>query len=392
MLCNQAMLASLGLNVAEATGGAVAIQWVLKDGFGEIGKMLFIRRFSNSLDSHPKTWKLAGEAFSLLGSTMQLLTVVSPPSFFLPLASIGNAFRSIHFSIFGAAHMTFTRSFALQGNVGDVVAKDDAQMSLAHLLGMLGGVSLLSISHTPMFLFGLFAAFAPLHFAITVTMIRAANFEILNQAKLTLLARAYVCDGGKVPNPEGLLQKERGFGEWINYQVQKVPRISLGATVRDAFGKDENGLSALQRTVSVLKSEEYLLTYRDGKIHVLYNAKAETHDVIISVLHAVKYHQTLVAMGKTLSDSETSSGNEYDTLPSSTIETCASLAASKEQVSVKALQDSLRWTQQTYPKFMAELDEKDWESQSIFWGDTGSRVEWERPDNSETENGKTQIF
>lgn len=109
------------------------------------------------------------------------------------------------------------------------------------------------------------------------------------------------------------------------------------------------------------------MTYRDGKIHVLYNAKAETHDVIISVLHAVKYHQTLVTMGKTLSDSETSSGNEYDTLPSSTIETCASLAASNEQVSVKALQDSLRWTQQTYPKFMAELDEKDWESQSIFW-------------------------
>ncbi|KAG5458759.1 MAG: hypothetical protein BJ554DRAFT_960 [Olpidium bornovanus] len=38
----QAMLASLGLTSAQATGGAVAIQW----------------RFSHSLDSHPKTWKL----------------------------------------------------------------------------------------------------------------------------------------------------------------------------------------------------------------------------------------------------------------------------------------------------------------------------------------------
>jgi hypothetical protein len=51
------MLASLGLGEAEAAGGAVAIQWVLKDGIGEIGKLFFIKRFASSFDSHPKTWK-----------------------------------------------------------------------------------------------------------------------------------------------------------------------------------------------------------------------------------------------------------------------------------------------------------------------------------------------
>jgi hypothetical protein len=51
------MLASLGLGTAEATGGAVAIQWVLKDGIGEVGKLFFIKRYASSFDSHPKTWK-----------------------------------------------------------------------------------------------------------------------------------------------------------------------------------------------------------------------------------------------------------------------------------------------------------------------------------------------
>jgi hypothetical protein len=51
------MLASLGLGEAEAAGGAVAIQWVLKDGIGEVGKLFFIKRFASSFDSHPKTWK-----------------------------------------------------------------------------------------------------------------------------------------------------------------------------------------------------------------------------------------------------------------------------------------------------------------------------------------------
>ncbi|KAI9268073.1 vitamin B6 photo-protection and homoeostasis-domain-containing protein [Phascolomyces articulosus] len=57
VLCSQAMLSSLGLGAAEATGGAVAIQWVLKDGIGEFGKLFFIKQFASSFDSHPKSWK-----------------------------------------------------------------------------------------------------------------------------------------------------------------------------------------------------------------------------------------------------------------------------------------------------------------------------------------------
>jgi hypothetical protein len=34
VLCNQAMLESLGVGSGESALGAVAIQWVLKDGFG----------------------------------------------------------------------------------------------------------------------------------------------------------------------------------------------------------------------------------------------------------------------------------------------------------------------------------------------------------------------
>ncbi|KAJ3222468.1 hypothetical protein HK099_002274 [Clydaea vesicula] len=139
------MLSSIGLSQSEATGGAVAIQWVLKDGFGEIGKLFFIQQFSKNFDSHPKTWKLVGEVSCLFGSTLQLITVLTLNNYFLIFASVGYAFRSIHFSIWGATHMTFTKNFSLTGNVADLVAKDDSQMSVAHLLGMLCGVGLISL-------------------------------------------------------------------------------------------------------------------------------------------------------------------------------------------------------------------------------------------------------
>lgn len=129
--------------------------------------------------------------------------------------------------------MTFTRSFALKGNVGDLVAKDDSQMSVAHLMGMLIGVGVISISHAPAFLFSIFAVLGPIHCAMTVALIRAARFEVLNQTQLTLLSRAFVREG-KVPSLEELKPHERFFGEWLN-STEDVPTLKLGLPVTQAF-------------------------------------------------------------------------------------------------------------------------------------------------------------
>lgn len=227
------MLTSVGVSsTAAAAGGAVAVQWVLKDGIGEIGKLFFIQRFAHSFDSHPKTWKLIGELSSLCGAGIQLCTILAP-TMFLPLASIGYCLRSIHFSIYGATHMTFTRNFATQGNVGDVVAKDDSQMSVAHLLGVLCGVGLLSVSHAPWFLFSSFFVLGPIHFAMTLALLDAARFEVLNQTKLTLISRKYIREG-VVPGMEELKPHERIFGEWIR-KGEDVPNLRVGVTVAKAF-------------------------------------------------------------------------------------------------------------------------------------------------------------
>jgi hypothetical protein len=57
VLCSQAMLESLGGASPVASGSsAIAINWVLKDTVGEGLKLLFIKKFASSFDSHPKTW------------------------------------------------------------------------------------------------------------------------------------------------------------------------------------------------------------------------------------------------------------------------------------------------------------------------------------------------
>ncbi|CAG8483020.1 6523_t:CDS:2 [Ambispora leptoticha] len=292
------------------------------------------------------------EIFAITGYFLQLCTCIAKPGYFLPLASLGNAFESIQYSIFGATHMAFIRNFALSGNVGDIVAKDDAQMSLAHLLGMLCGVGLITISHGPAFLFSCFAILAPLNMGATLALLNAAQFEILNQAKLSLIARQYI-DGGEVPTMEELKDREIGFGEWIRPKKSPIGvKIRMGVPASDAFHTSEH----VQRALAVLSNENYLLSYNPYKntIDTLYHSDAESNDVIKSILHSLKFHDLIVA--NRLPDSRNVS----------------------DEIITKAMQESHTWTNQKFGNFVAELDDKDWQSDVVFWKDKGFRVRWER--------------
>lgn len=50
VLCNQALLVSVGVSAEGSIFGAVAVQWIIKDGVGEVVKLFFIRRFSPYFD------------------------------------------------------------------------------------------------------------------------------------------------------------------------------------------------------------------------------------------------------------------------------------------------------------------------------------------------------
>ncbi|KAI7873002.1 hypothetical protein BDF14DRAFT_1716191, partial [Spinellus fusiger] len=240
-------------------------------------------------------------------------------------------FELVHESIWIASHMTFTKHFAASiyipmGNIGDIVAKDDAQMSSAHLLGMLSGVGLISVSHSPLFLFGVFAVLSPLNIWTTAKMLNAAEFEILNQAKLTLLSRTFI-DTGKVVEYDDLRDREIGFGEWIKPYGAKGGvslKLRLGASAEKAYGSS----GEVEGTVS--------------------------NDVIKAILHASKFHDMLVQQ-------EIHHQQDWDKYSN-------------------ALLTSLEWSKDKYPKFVAELDSKEWQSDAVYWNDSGMRLTWGQRD------------
>ncbi|KAJ3260938.1 snoRNP complex protein nop56 [Chytriomyces hyalinus] len=340
VLCSQSMLESLGIASPAATGGAVAIQWVLKDQFGELGKLIFINRFAKSLDSHPKTWKFIGEISSLSGALLQLCTVLNPASFLL-FASLGYTMRSIHFSIYNSTHMTFTRNFALQGNVGDIVAKDDSQQTVAHLLGLLTGITLLTVSHNPMFLFSVFFVIGPLHYLATIAFLNATQFEVLSSTKMLLLSDAYVRRDRRILQYREIEREGNTvwFGEWIQAGWSGVKVSKIGGSVNSLFKE----VDAVAVSLDVLRNENYLISYRRGKFGATFHQDATSTDVIQSILHITKLNQVL-------------SENSVD------------LVSTDLNSFKRALAQTLEWTRAELPQFMQGLEANKWlmDSATLF--------------------------
>ncbi|KAI8622575.1 hypothetical protein BC830DRAFT_1057045 [Chytriomyces sp. MP71] len=242
--------------------------------------------------------------------------------------------RSIHFSIYNSTHMTFTRNFALQGNVGDIVAKDDSQQTVAHLLGLLTGVTLLTFNHTPAFLFSVFFLVGPLHYWATIAFLNAIRFEVLSSTKMLLLSDAYV-NRNRTILSYNAIEKESNtvwFGEWIKPSWSGVKISKIGGS-----------------------AENYLLSHRKGKYGATFHEDATPKDVIKAILHIVKLDR-VVKDAQAADPAWLADPSNYK----------------------RALAETLVWVNEEFPDYLRRLEEAAWMSDSVFWGDEGNRCHWER--------------
>jgi Vitamin B6 photo-protection and homoeostasis len=148
VLSTQTLLLAVGVlgsaNSHNASILAGALNWVLKDGIGQLGGVIFASRMGQTkkFDSDPKRWRMIA-ALCLDGAS--LLEILSPlilASWVLPLACTANIGKNIGFLTASASRAAIHQSLALQGNLADVTAKSATQSMAAGLLGTAIGIGL----------------------------------------------------------------------------------------------------------------------------------------------------------------------------------------------------------------------------------------------------------
>ncbi|KAF5952389.1 hypothetical protein HYC85_010333 [Camellia sinensis] len=236
----QTLLGSVGVSKHRATPGAIAINWILKDGAGRVGKMLFSRQ-GTKFDYDLKQLRFAGDLLMELGAGVELATA-AVPHLFLPLACAANVAKNV-----GAVTSTSTRTpiykaFAKGENIGDVTAKGECVGNVADL-------------------------------------VKSVVLHTLNRARLTVAVDSFL-KTGRVPT----LQEGNRMENIFSFPWSKDSPIVLGPRFKDAF-QDPNSYLAIE---PIFEKERYIVTYNPskGNIYALLKDQAKSDDILKAAFHA----------------------------------------------------------------------------------------------------------
>lgn len=209
----QSLLLAVGVGAKRTLPAAAAINWVLKDGLGRLGRLSVATKFGESFDSDLKRFRFSS---SLLYATSLSLDFLTPlfPQYFLPMASIANVGKSVGLTTYISTQPAFHRSFAVSENLADISAKSQAQQMAVDTLGLAVAVTLSALcarhSDSARRLLPL-VAFPFLVGGDLIAIsneLRSIHLRTLNKERAEILAAEFVATG-HVATPEDVSAKER---------------------------------------------------------------------------------------------------------------------------------------------------------------------------------------
>uniref|UniRef100_A0A8C6K765 RUS family member 1 n=1 Tax=Nothobranchius furzeri TaxID=105023 RepID=A0A8C6K765_NOTFU len=275
-LATQASLKGVGVGNQAATVAGATITWLLRDGTGMLGRILFAWRKGSKLDSEAKKWRLFADVLNDIAMFMEILAPYFPAFFTLIVCTAG-IFKSIVGVAGGATRAALTVHQARRDNMADISAKDGSQETLVNLAGLLVSLILIPlVTDNPGLTLSLFFLFTILHLFSNYKAVRSVVMETFNEARISIVLQQYLTDK-RILSPLEANRREPVFFQW-----RKTTSIKLGVRLQDVVQSPEELKLALKGN-----SLPFLLGIRNGCVCVCLGAEASVHDEIRAVCQAV---------------------------------------------------------------------------------------------------------
>uniref|UniRef100_A0A8D0GWC7 RUS family member 1 n=1 Tax=Sphenodon punctatus TaxID=8508 RepID=A0A8D0GWC7_SPHPU len=195
-LATQAVLRGVGVGDQASTVTAATVTWLLKDGTGMLGRILF-------------AW-MKGLFADVLNDVAIFMEIVAPafPACFTAIVCASGLAKCIVGVAGGATRAALTMHQARRDNMADVSAKDGSQETLVNLAGLLVSLLLLPlVTNNLLLTYTLYGLFTALHLYANYRAVRAVCMETLNYARLRLVLRHFLRHG-EVPHPTHINPQE----------------------------------------------------------------------------------------------------------------------------------------------------------------------------------------
>jgi hypothetical protein len=258
VLSTQALLIAVGVGTQSAAPMAAALNWVMKDGVGQLGGVIFASQMGKggmdfdywrgkfatwtlagkrntrqrgnfqqgTADSNPKRWRMVAALALDLSTLLEICTPMMGPEWFLPCASVANIGKNVGFLAASASRAAIHQSLSMGGsslpaetaeseaetctktspqktsvssNLGDVTAKSGSQSIVASLLGTAIGIFLSRTFCSDYGTAGILAGFVVLsaaHQACTYKAVKVVPLRSLDRHRVHIVLSSYISEKG----------------------------------------------------------------------------------------------------------------------------------------------------------------------------------------------------
>lgn len=224
-----------------------------------------------------------GSAGSIFDLTTQLY-----PTYFLPLASVGNLSKAVARGLKDPSFRVIQNHFAASGNLGDVAAKEEVWEVTAQLIGLALGILILDtpglVTSYPALL-ATWTSMRLFHLWLRFQSLSVLKFETINLKRARILAEAYVLHS-KVPGCTDCNREEN----ILTWQRFLKPRIVFGVPADELTG-GQRSFFMLKEIFKLYAREKYVLAVdqwqkRDFKVLVAFKEGATSLSALRSVWQA----------------------------------------------------------------------------------------------------------
>ncbi|EFX70690.1 hypothetical protein DAPPUDRAFT_60988, partial [Daphnia pulex] len=197
-LSTRAILEGVGVGSSTSTPLAATLMWLIKDGTGMVGRILFAWCNGTKLDADSKKWRFFADLLNDCALSLELCApyavaaVGGSNGTMTSILCVAGVAKSIVGVAGGATRAALTQHQARQGNLADVSAKDGSQETLVNLAALITSLWLLPILDGATGLTWLmFFLFTLLHVFANLKAVKAVTMETLNRARYMIILKQF---------------------------------------------------------------------------------------------------------------------------------------------------------------------------------------------------------
>lgn len=374
VLATHACLTSVGVGTQTATAAAATISWILRDGLGTIGLVLYAGKFARNLDADIKRSKFLGDIMHNIGVGIEILTPLFPGKFLL-LASFANLLKSIAGLTLGATKASFNKMFSLQENMADVTAKLQSQGLVAYLAGMGIGIGL---TQTIPNVYGHFMAFlllASTHLWASIQGLNTVTLNVLNEQRLNIVLEEYF-RSNSIITPARARQFERLFLLKVHTEQ---PAITLGVSINDAFPD----MTQLALALHAYRNEDYVVTHHKNQFRVVLREGVTQLGLMRAYFHAyylkaLLFTIPLSSFNKFFSSDDDAEWTERVRAFRKNFQSSTTDDLIRQTLPTDWDKKSLQFTNQNFDNFLSRIECAGWTTNNIPLPDKDMRSLWKR--------------